>query len=176
MTAVYALCRQRQFRALVSPRVGVGQALFALERASAVTKTKNRSWLPAKRNRIPARSAGQCGILLNSNAKDFSWDCECPAPESSALCLTNTCRLTAFSCVTVHNHYNANRLTNLLATSIFQRVPMAGLEPARAYTAQRILSPLRLPFRHIGHCGVHCKLLLTLAKMDFAEGDGSDPA
>ncbi len=27
---------------------------------------------------------------------------------------------------------------------------MAGLEPARAYTAQRILSPLRLPFRHIG--------------------------
>jgi hypothetical protein len=30
------------------------------------------------------------------------------------------------------------------------RVPMAGLEPARAYTAQRILSPLRLPFRHIG--------------------------
>lgn len=30
------------------------------------------------------------------------------------------------------------------------RLPMAGLEPARAYTAQRILSPLRLPFRHIG--------------------------
>ena len=29
-------------------------------------------------------------------------------------------------------------------------LPMAGLEPARAYTAQRILSPLRLPFRHIG--------------------------
>ena len=27
---------------------------------------------------------------------------------------------------------------------------MAGLEPARAFTAQRILSPLRLPFRHIG--------------------------
>ena len=27
---------------------------------------------------------------------------------------------------------------------------MAGLEPARACTAQRILSPLRLPFRHIG--------------------------
>ncbi len=27
---------------------------------------------------------------------------------------------------------------------------MAGLEPARALTAQRILSPLRLPFRHIG--------------------------
>ena len=27
---------------------------------------------------------------------------------------------------------------------------MAGLEPARAVKAQRILSPLRLPFRHIG--------------------------
>jgi hypothetical protein len=27
---------------------------------------------------------------------------------------------------------------------------MAGFEPARAYSAQRILSPLRLPFRHIG--------------------------
>jgi hypothetical protein len=29
-------------------------------------------------------------------------------------------------------------------------LPMAGFEPARAYLAQRILSPLRLPFRHIG--------------------------
>jgi hypothetical protein len=27
---------------------------------------------------------------------------------------------------------------------------MAGFEPARAFSAQRILSPLRLPFRHIG--------------------------
>ena len=27
---------------------------------------------------------------------------------------------------------------------------MAGLEPTRACSAQRILSPLRLPFRHIG--------------------------
>ena len=31
-----------------------------------------------------------------------------------------------------------------------EAVPMAGFEPARAYPAQRILSPLRLPFRHIG--------------------------
>jgi cardiolipin synthase len=29
-------------------------------------------------------------------------------------------------------------------------LPLAGLEPARAYSAQRILSPLRLPFRHSG--------------------------
>ena len=29
-------------------------------------------------------------------------------------------------------------------------VPMAGLEPARTLSDQRILSPLRLPFRHIG--------------------------
>jgi hypothetical protein len=29
---------------------------------------------------------------------------------------------------------------------------MAGFEPARACSAQRILSPLRLPFRHIGIC------------------------
>src|SRR5436309_3370974 len=29
-------------------------------------------------------------------------------------------------------------------------VPTAGLEPARAFLAQRILSPLRLPFRHVG--------------------------
>ena len=27
---------------------------------------------------------------------------------------------------------------------------MAGLEPARTFRIQRILSPLRLPFRHIG--------------------------
>jgi hypothetical protein len=32
-------------------------------------------------------------------------------------------------------------------------VPMAGFEPARACLAQRILSPLRLPFRHIGEDG-----------------------
>ncbi len=30
------------------------------------------------------------------------------------------------------------------------KLPMAGLEPARAVLAQRILSPLRIPFRHIG--------------------------
>ncbi len=34
--------------------------------------------------------------------------------------------------------------------SEIKKLPMAGLEPARACTAQRILSPLRLPFRHIG--------------------------
>jgi hypothetical protein len=38
--------------------------------------------------------------------------------------------------------FNGSRSSNEL--------PMAGLEPARAYAAQRILSPLRLPFRHIG--------------------------
>jgi hypothetical protein len=32
-------------------------------------------------------------------------------------------------------------------------LPMAGFEPARAFSAQRILSPLRLPFRHIGMTG-----------------------
>ncbi len=35
-------------------------------------------------------------------------------------------------------------------------VPEAGLEPARAFTAPRILSPLRLPFHHSGEgiCGI----------------------
>jgi hypothetical protein len=38
----------------------------------------------------------------------------------------------------------------IVSISAFREVPMAGFEPARAYSAQRILSPLRLPFRHIG--------------------------
>ena len=33
--------------------------------------------------------------------------------------------------------------------------------------AQRILSPLRLPFRHIGFCAVHFKLVMRPAKMNF---------
>ena len=41
-------------------------------------------------------------------------------------------------------------LTSLPSKSYFGEVPMAGLEPAQANSAQRILSPLRLPFRHIG--------------------------
>jgi hypothetical protein len=45
---------------------------------------------------------------------------------------------------------------------------MAGLEPARAFTAQRILSPLRLPFRHIGTAGLEFNLVLQPAKMNFA--------
>ena len=53
-------------------------------------------------------------------------------------------------------HVNLRELNRLgicqfyLAESRFPEVPMAGLEPARALSAQRILSPLRLPFRHIG--------------------------
>jgi hypothetical protein len=45
---------------------------------------------------------------------------------------------------------------------------MAGLEPARAFTAQRILSPLRLPFRHIGAARPEFNLVLQPAKMNFA--------
>ena len=46
---------------------------------------------------------------------------------------------------------------------------MAGLEPARAVTAQRILSPLRLPFRHIGvMSSPEFKLVTQLAKINFA--------
>ena len=40
---------------------------------------------------------------------------------------------------------------------------MAGFEPARAYSAQRILSPLRLPFRHIGIFG-HFTLVIGQTK------------
>jgi hypothetical protein len=45
---------------------------------------------------------------------------------------------------------------------------MAGLEPARAFTAQRILSPLRLPFRHIGAARPEFNLVLQPTKMNFA--------
>jgi hypothetical protein len=44
---------------------------------------------------------------------------------------------------------------------------MAGLEPARAFTAQRILSPLRLPFRHIGAVRHKFKRFMRPAKMNF---------
>ena len=40
---------------------------------------------------------------------------------------------------------------------------MAGFEPARAFSAQRILSPLRLPFRHIGIFG-HFTLVISHTK------------
>ena len=50
---------------------------------------------------------------------------------------------------------------------------MAGLEPARAFTAQRILSPLRLPFRHIGVVSSsEFKLVAQLAKINFAARNG----
>ena len=48
---------------------------------------------------------------------------------------------------------------------------MAGLEPARAFMAQRILSPLRLPFRHIGAVGHEFKRFMQPAKMNFVIGD-----
>ena len=51
---------------------------------------------------------------------------------------------------------------------------MAGLEPARTFSVQRILSPLRLPFRHIGVAGVNCKLLPGQTEMDFTAR--TDPA
>jgi hypothetical protein len=44
---------------------------------------------------------------------------------------------------------------SITATRSLVAVPGAGFEPARPYCGQRILSPLRLPFRHPGLRGVH---------------------
>jgi hypothetical protein len=45
----------------------------------------------------------------------------------------------------------------------FSRVPMMGFEPIPRFSQERILSPLRLPFRHIGLFG-HFTLVIRLTK------------
>lgn len=52
---------------------------------------------------------------------------------------------------------------------------MAGLEPARAFSAQRILSPLRLPFRHIG-VAVEIVSVFSVGENGFAIRTGSAAA
>jgi hypothetical protein len=39
---------------------------------------------------------------------------------------------------------------DLLSKITFTEVPMMGVEPIPRFSRERILSPLRLPFRHIG--------------------------
>ena len=54
---------------------------------------------------------------------------------------------------------------------------MMGFEPIPRFSRERILSPLRLPFRHIGFCAGHFKLVMRPTKTNFAvarlhRGDG----
>jgi hypothetical protein len=41
---------------------------------------------------------------------------------------------------------------------------MMGFEPIPRFSRERILSPLRLPFRHIGAFAAHFKLVMQSAK------------
>ena len=45
---------------------------------------------------------------------------------------------------------------------------MMGFEPIPRFSRERILSPLRLPFRHIGLPSLECKRFTHSAKMNFA--------
>ena len=44
--------------------------------------------------------------------------------------------------------------------AIFE-VPMMGVEPIPRFSRERILSPLRLPFRHIGFCTLKQRFYLA---------------
>ena len=48
---------------------------------------------------------------------------------------------------------------------------MMGFEPIPRFSRERILSPLRLPFRHIGAVRRHFKLVMQSAKTNFALAD-----
>src|SRR6266404_3335579 len=54
-----------------------------------------------------------------------------------------------------------------LSQNAFSEVPMMGFEPIPRFSRERILSPLRLPFRHIGAGALDSKLVVHRAKMNF---------
>jgi hypothetical protein len=48
---------------------------------------------------------------------------------------------------------------------------MMGFEPIPRFSRERILSPLRLPFRHIGAHSLEFKSSYAIEKLNFATGD-----
>ena len=56
----------------------------------------------------------------------------------------------AFAFATVRDTLNREFERFFPRKVISQRVPMMGFEPIPRFSQERILSPLRLPFRHIG--------------------------
>jgi hypothetical protein len=60
---------------------------------------------------------------------------------------------TVFCCVSMRDRSQSNKsqiLTISPSKNAFLAVPMMGFEPIPRFSRERILSPLRLPFRHIG--------------------------